>query len=585
MSFSENLNLYISKLKCSARELADSSGLSEATISRYRSGVRIPERDSQSLTCLIKGISALAIVKGVHGVDENDVRQMLTDTAENPCADSNRMISNLNTLIKIMNISISELAKSVNYDASYISKIRTGRRKPAKPMELVCGTAEFVIKKFRSPSDREIIAGLINCKLSDLADDKNYAHHISEWLLNGNDSSNQYVTDFLSILDDYGLGEYFSSVKEESEPFAQTSFQPELCRHYYGLEEKKKAQLHFIQTILASDSRESITMYSDMPSSDVFSDKEFLNQYMTGIFKIINKGIKINIIHNLERPFSELMDGICRWLPLYMSGQVEPYCLRGVQNNVFYHHIDVAEDCALLGECIVGYHTHCHYYLTKSRADLPYNKIRAEQLLSKAKPLLSIYRKSDRNSLTAFWKNELKSQRIKYAVFSVPPLYTASPALINRILSQNHISPKLTSVILNSAARQLNMMQEILEHSSVYMELTELTKEEFEKHPVYLSASDLFLETDIPYPYEEYLEHIQLTKDFAQKNPSFYIRTGNSHSFKNMQILIKKGEWVTVARNKGPNIHLVIKYPKLRSSIENMFIPPDFDKLFQEKSK
>lgn len=47
--FKDILIKYMEELDCSSKELADSSGLSAATISRYRSGERIPDVESDNL--------------------------------------------------------------------------------------------------------------------------------------------------------------------------------------------------------------------------------------------------------------------------------------------------------------------------------------------------------------------------------------------------------------------------------------------------------------------------------------------------------------------------------------------------------
>lgn len=54
MDFKDKLNEYIIRLDCTAKDLAESSGLSAATLSRYRSGERIP--DSEQLANLINGM-------------------------------------------------------------------------------------------------------------------------------------------------------------------------------------------------------------------------------------------------------------------------------------------------------------------------------------------------------------------------------------------------------------------------------------------------------------------------------------------------------------------------------------------------
>ena len=51
--FKDILIKYMEELDCSSKELADSSGLSAATISRYRSGERIPDVESDNLKQLI----------------------------------------------------------------------------------------------------------------------------------------------------------------------------------------------------------------------------------------------------------------------------------------------------------------------------------------------------------------------------------------------------------------------------------------------------------------------------------------------------------------------------------------------------
>ena len=49
MKFCDRLNLYIETLGCSAKTLSAASGISDAAISRYRSGEREPGSDSEQL--------------------------------------------------------------------------------------------------------------------------------------------------------------------------------------------------------------------------------------------------------------------------------------------------------------------------------------------------------------------------------------------------------------------------------------------------------------------------------------------------------------------------------------------------------
>lgn len=57
MKFCDKLNEYIGALACTAKELSEQSGISAATISRYRSGERVPETGKRSLFAFGQGTS------------------------------------------------------------------------------------------------------------------------------------------------------------------------------------------------------------------------------------------------------------------------------------------------------------------------------------------------------------------------------------------------------------------------------------------------------------------------------------------------------------------------------------------------
>lgn len=50
-----------------------------------------------------------------------------------------------------------------------------------------------------------------------------------------------------------------------------------------------------------------------------------------------------------------MMLGLESWIPIYMTGQVSPYYLKGVQNTVYCHFHYVSGAAALTGECITAF--------------------------------------------------------------------------------------------------------------------------------------------------------------------------------------------------------------------------------------
>ena len=65
MEFKDKLIEYLELLDCTAKDLSDTSGLSTATISRYKSGDRVPESNSDNFTNLVKGIVEISKIKDI----------------------------------------------------------------------------------------------------------------------------------------------------------------------------------------------------------------------------------------------------------------------------------------------------------------------------------------------------------------------------------------------------------------------------------------------------------------------------------------------------------------------------------------
>lgn len=98
---------------------------------------------------------------------------------------------------------------------------------------------------------------------------------------------------------------------------------------------------------------------------------------------VFKKGHHLNIIHNLDRPFNEMMLGLESWIPIYMTGQISPYYLSNLKNNIYNHLNYVSAAAALSGECINGFHNKGMYYLTTNKNEIEYYKEKSDLLLKK----------------------------------------------------------------------------------------------------------------------------------------------------------------------------------------------------------
>lgn len=127
--------------------------------------------------------------------------------------------------------------------------------------------------------------------------------------------------------------------------------------------------------------------------------------------------------------------------------------------------------------------------------------------------------------------------------------------------------------ILAHAKSRREQAETILRDNEMVLALPRLTEEAFERYPMSLPLSGSFYERDIPYTYQEYLEHIDQTEQFAAVHPRCRLELTADSTFRNLQIVMHEGRWAMASKEKSPAIHFVIRHAKLRSAIES-FEPP-----------
>ena len=572
MFFCEQLNKYIKQIECSSKELVNASGLSTSVISRYRRGDRKPSIRSKQLEQLVDGLYKLSSSKNLN-IPKDEIYIKLSNTLNDVSIDFEQLRKNFNELISALNINMTELSRSSSYDSSLLSKIHTGNANPSKPkifIENVCG---FVVKKYKLEDDKKAVAILIGCNLKDLKDNSSYYNKLFKWFSTNLVPANNYIDDFLNNLDKFDLNEYIKVIHFDEMKVPTIPFYKATSKTYYGIEEMKKGELDFFKATVLSKNNEPVFMCSDMPMEDMAQDVEFGKKWMYAIAIMLKKGLHLNIIHNVDRPFNEMMLGLESWLPIYMTGQVSPYFLKGLQNNIYCHFNYVSGVAALYGECINGYHDKGKYALTTNKNDISYYKAKAQCLLSKATSLMEIYKKENKNLYSSFITASINVRGNRRRILSSLPIHTISDELLMKILKRNKVSNEDIKHIQFSIQEQKEIIDNTLQTDIFEDEIVEISKEEFIKSPLSLFLADSFFETEIYYTYEDYLEHLKLTKEYSENNTNYKLTFNNHHIFKNIQILILEEHWVMISKNKSPSIHFVIHHPKLRNAIEN-FIPP-----------
>ncbi len=553
MTFQECINDYLTQLDCTARELSVASGISAPVISRYRRGTQSPEPDGEQWQKLAAGIAALAQDRGLEEITQRAVETAFRDALTSQEAfDKARFCRNLNELLETFAIGNMELARYLSYDASYLSRIRSGQRTPRDAAAFALSVGRFVARRCQSGGERERLASLIGASLPADGGNEEYARGVAQYLRAGSyPESAGNMERFLQKMDEFDLEEYIRVIHFDEMKAPTSPIQLPTARFYTGLSELMEAQLDFLKATVLSRSASPVTMYSDLPMTEMSKDSQFPKKWMFGMAMMLKKGLRLNMIHNVDRPFHEMMLGLESFIPMYMTGQISPYYLSGMQTSAFRHMLWVSGAAALQGDCIAGHIGDGRMYLTNRKSDVAHYQKRAGQLLKRACPLMEIYGPDRKEAFDRFLQADSAEIGPRRSLLSSLPIYTLSDGLAKRILVRCGVSEQTAIADYVHAERQ--RIERILEHSTVSNVLPDISEEEFSRYPVGLSLAGMFYPGDIRLTYPEYQEYLNQCDAFAAAHSGYICQRDKDAPFRNIQITILEGS----------NLHLWLPAPQL----------------------
>lgn len=555
--FKDVLNNYLNELKISSKELSLKSNISESVISRYRSGSRVP--NEEQILKLATAIYNISIVQNIDMYTKEIITETLLNSITKDDFDYDNFSENLNELINILKININEMSRYITFDSSHISRIRYGKAKPSDPIEFSNKICNYIVTKYSTDSKLKLLS-ILNCTNKDIEDNNKLFLLLHNWLTN-NKTNKNYINDFLNNLDDFNLNDYIKVVKFDELKIPNIPFYRVKTKNYYGIEEMKNGELDFFKGTVLSKTMEDIFMCSDMPMEDMAKDTDFGKKWMFAIAMSLKKGLHLNIIHNLNRPFNEMMLGLESWIPIYMTGQVSPYYFKDNKNNIYEQLNYVSGSCALTGECIKGNHNKGKYYLTGNSKEVEYYKEKARLLLKKANSLMDIY--NDFDNYQHFLVKDSKVNGNRKRFLSTLPLFTIKDELLIDILKRNNISEDDIKQIVKYKKIEENNIKNILKDNVINDNIYILDDNDSLNFPI----ENIFCNQKIKYNYDEYLKHLEMTKKY--KNDNYKLNIVDNKTFKNITITIIENSHVIISKNSDPVIHFVIRHPKLVSAISN----------------
>lgn len=260
------------------------------------------------------------------------------------------------------------LALHTFLDASHISRLRRGERKPAKKENYVRIMASYLGKRCVEDYQRQALLDALGARASVFEDPENLTELVYRWLLDerfrgaagaGEAAANSpagFRFRGRAPEEDGRLQDLLTKGRGASRGApggASCDVSPGM-RVYYGIDGKREAVVAFLSLVLNAEKPGTLLLFSDEDFGWVSEDPAFAVQWAKLMSQVIMKGNRIKMIHTVSRHLDEMLEGLVKWMPLYMTGAIEPYYYPKKRDGVFNRSLFVAPGTAAVTSTSVG---------------------------------------------------------------------------------------------------------------------------------------------------------------------------------------------------------------------------------------
>jgi hypothetical protein len=488
----------------------------------------------------------------------------------------------LDFLFDITEIKNNTLARFVHLDPSFISRLRSGERTPSKNENYTKPIALFFSKHIKDRFQKAALCDVLNVPLQEFPDDEQVlANLIHQWFVNKSLQNNATVKNFIDTLTkpvfkDKFLDENFNtSTNNYPKSEAIDTFV------YYGVEGKRKAALEFLSMVADCEKPQTLLLFSDEDIEWLVADLDFVANWSMLLAKIATKGNSIKIIHTVSRNLDDMLSAINQWLPLYMTGAIEPYYYPKKRDGVFQRTLFIAPGTAAVISSSVGQNiNNTANFLFKDKKTLLALVNEFDDFFSLCRPLMKIFTQAKTKELfnTLF---EFEEENSRTLIMSDTLSTVTIPSEVYKSIS-SRTGIDLKRDIFKLLELRIKSFEDSLQNNE-FTEIVEIP--DFEKitsHKVKIAFSNLFSDVQLFYTPLEFLLHIENLIRLLKNYENFQVILRPKLDTSGFMLYVKEDVGVLVAKTSLPFVMFAINESNLTAAfwdyaklaIEDYYRPP-----------
>jgi len=461
----------------------------------------------------------------------------------------------LDLLMNVTGTTNSALAHSVTLDASHISRLRRGQRRALKDKASIAAISTFFARRCNESYRRKAVFDAMGLS-RDTRDADELSELIAQWLSEDKSGGAKTVGSFLTGLTKMPTepGPRPLSAKESRRAAGEAL--PELAS-YYGVEGKRTAAIKFLSAVAAAKEPSTLLLFSDEPTDWMTDDREFSEKWAKLMSIVLSRGNRIIIIHTISRDLDEMLHAISQWMPLYMSGAIEPYFYPKKRDGIFKRTLFIAPGIAAVVSGSVGNSNEgAANLLFGDKTAVAAYEVEYMQYLAMCRPLMRIFTARDKdacfNTLLEF-ENEKSDAMIKTESLS---MLTMPEDVLADIVGR----AKMDATLLTAHRRIRASLFENLLATSSFTEILRLPDiSRVMECGVSVSLSVMFIGGGICYTPDEYLRHLKHLVHLMETYNYFCIRLIEYSADDRYMVYAKEDLGVIVAKTSAPTIVMAMR--------------------------
>ncbi len=413
----------------------------------------------------------------------------------------------LDLLMKITNTSNSTLARSVSLDASFISRLRRGVRTPAKNENYIMAMAAYFARNCKAKYQKAALSEELKVPSSNLpANLQELTGLINKWFVTKAADETKTIESFVD-----NIAQFKFRKPQQIPDIDELKISEKITsdvQAFYGIEGKQNAIIASLSLVLKSKNPQTLLLYSDESMDWLTQNPEFTAKWAALLSRVIMRGNKIRIIHSVTRSLEELLSAVKEWLPIYMTGAIEPYYYPKMRDRVFRRTLFIAPQTAAVSSNSIGDETKKSANFLFTNKEIVSSLSREfNSFLSLCRPLMRIYTPESKEGFLSVLEEFDDAE--------------AGSIIKTDVLSNITMPIDVTESILsrmesNSKARVLDYQQtrsKKLEKSLQNQKLTEIITlpdlEKIQSGQVMLNFSDIFGDAALYLTPEEFSGHLK----------------------------------------------------------------------------